>query len=83
MPRHTNTKKMKVENNNNNLRQIRCSECGRFLGLGNIIEGEVYLKCKNCKAWTVVLGGEAEKHLTGQEMYAKITSTGRKAREGP
>ncbi len=83
MPRHTNTKKTKVANNNNNLRQIRCSECGRFLGLGNITEGEVYLKCKNCKTWTVILGGEAEKHLTGQEMCDRITSTGRKAREGP
>lgn len=81
MPKHTNTKRMKVENNNN-LRQIRCSGCGRFLGLGNITEGEVYLRCKNCKNWTVVLGGEAEKHLTGQEMWNKITSTGQKAREG-
>lgn len=60
--------------NNEPLRQIRCSCCGRFLGKGNIVEGEVYLKCRNCKEWTVVLGGEAEKNLTGAEMYARITT---------
>ena len=58
--------------NNEQLKQIRCSCCGRFLGIGNIVEGEAYLKCKSCKSWTVVLGGEAEKNLTGQEMYDRI-----------
>jgi phage FluMu protein Com len=62
------------------LRQIRCSGCGRFLGLGYIEEGEVYLKCKNCKTWTVVLGGKAEKNLTGKEMYERILA-GQKVRE--
>lgn len=57
--------------NSEQLRQIRCSCCGRFLGIGNIVEGEAYLKCK-CKSWTVVLGGEAEKNLTGEEMYERI-----------
>jgi len=78
------TKEMAMENNSNNneLRQIRCSECGRFLGMCNIIEGELYLKCKNCKNWTSVLGIEAEKHLTGQAMYDRILSTGQKARKG-
>ena len=60
--------------NSEQLRQIRCSCCGRFYGLGNIIEGEVYLKCKSCKQWTVVLGGEAEKKLTGEDMYERIKS---------
>ena len=63
---------------NHNLRQIRCSECGRFLGVGNVLEGEVYLKCKNCKSWTVVLGQEAEKNLTGQEMYDKLLTLDRR-----
>lgn len=58
--------------NSEQLRPIRCSCCGRFWGVGNIVEGEVYLKCKSCKQWTVVLGGEAEKNLTGQEMYERI-----------
>ena len=58
--------------NKNELRQIRCSSCGRFLGLEDIIEGELYLWCKNCKSWTAVLGREAEKNLTGEEMYNKI-----------
>ena len=66
--------------NNNNLRQVRCSYCGRFMGLANVVEGEVYLRCKNCKTWTAVLGKEAERNLTGQEMYDRITS-GQKAHE--
>lgn len=65
-------------NNSEQLRPIRCSCCGRFHGMGNIVEGEVYLKCKSCKQWTVVLGGEAEKHLTGQEMYDRIKATDRR-----
>ncbi len=68
--------------NNNNLRQIRCSSCGRFLGVGNVIEGELYLRCKNCKTWTVVLGLEAEKTLTGEDMVARINSLGQKVRKG-
>jgi len=79
MPKHTSQNN---QSSDNELRQIRCSECGRFLGVGNIIEGELYLKCKNCKNWTVVLGGEAEKHLTGKQMYDRILSTGQKARKG-
>ena len=63
--------------NNNEMHQIRCSECGRFLGLGNVIEGEVYIRCKNCKRFTVILGAEAEKNLTGQAMYDKLSSLDR------
>jgi len=50
------------------------------MGLANVVEGEVYLRCKNCKTWTAVLGKEAERNLTGQEMYDRITS-GQKAHE--
>ncbi len=67
---------------NNNLRQIRCSECGRFMGLGNVLEGELYLRCKNCKNWTVVLGQQAEKTLTGQDMCDRINMLGQKVRKG-
>jgi phage FluMu protein Com len=63
------------------LRQIRCSSCGRFLGIGYIQEGEIYLKCKNCKTFTVVLGETAEKDLTGKEMYDRIVATGQKVRQ--
>lgn len=63
------------------LRQIRCSSCGRFLGIGHIEEGELYLKCKNCKMWTVVLGVTAEQNLTGQEMYDRILAAGQKVRQ--
>ena len=68
-------------NDNSQLRQIRCSNCGRFLGIGHIEEGEIYLKCKNCKMFTVVLGNMAEKNLTGKEMYDRLTSTGQKVRK--
>lgn len=70
-----------MEGNNSELRQIRCSSCGRFLGIGHIEEGEVYLKCKNCKSFTVVLGKTAEKNLTGEDMYARIVGAGQKVRK--
>lgn len=66
---------------NSQLRQIRCSNCGRFLGIGHIEEGEVYLKCKNCKTFTVILGKTAEENLTGKEMYDRLISTGQKVRK--
>lgn len=45
-------------------RQIRCSNCGRFLGYGQIKDGEVYLLCKNCKMWTGFLGTKQQNRLT-------------------
>lgn len=68
--------------NNDGLRQIRCSQCGRFMGLGILTEGEIYLWCKRCKVWTVILGAEAERNLTGKEMYDKLSTSGSKARKG-
>ena len=59
--------------NKNNLRPIRCSTCGRFLGKANLIEGEVYLLCKNCKNWTVIMEGETERNITGKEIYEKLS----------
>jgi len=41
-------------NNHNELRPIRCTRCGRFLGYEAIESGGVVLKCANCKNWTVV-----------------------------
>jgi len=52
------------------------------MGLGNLTEGQIYLLCKRCKVWTVILGGEAERNLTGKEMYAKLEASGLKARKG-
>ena len=63
------------------IRQIRCSGCGRFLGKGYIQEGEIYLWCKNCKQFTVVLGKTAEANLTGKDLYSRIVATGQKVRE--
>jgi len=77
----SSTKGKKMSNDASELRQIRCSNCGRFLGIGHIEEGEIYLKCKNCKVFTVILGKTAEKNLTGKEMYERIVSTGQKVRK--
>ena len=56
----------------NGLRPIRCSFCGRFHGVGRIINGELYLKCSNCKQWTCVLEGDKEMELTGKQIYDKL-----------
>jgi len=58
--------------NENNLRSIRCSTCGRFLGKGRLVEGEIYILCKNCKNWTVIMEGETELKITGKEIYDKL-----------
>lgn len=68
--------------NNLDIRQIRCSSCGRFMGLGYIQEGVVVLWCKQCKRWTLVLGETAEKDLTGQQIIDMMTGAGQKVREG-
>lgn len=60
---------------NHEIRNIRCSNCGRFLGKGYIKEGELYLLCKNCRNWTVVTEGETELRLTGEEIYKKLSET--------
>lgn len=78
LPRFTS--KMQDEVKHEEISQIRCSSCGRFLGFHNIVEGEVYVRCKNCKKFTVILGGEAEKKLTGEQMYDRLVS-GLKARQ--
>ena len=59
-----------MEINKNDLRPVRCTKCGRFLGLELIKTGVVMLKCKNCKMWTTVLGEEWE--LTKEEEPARI-----------
>ena len=45
-----------------NLKEIRCSKCRRFLGKQDIKEGEVQLKCPNCKAWIIIVI-EIVKHI--------------------
>lgn len=49
-----------MEINKNDLRPIRCSNCGRFLGFEHIVIGVVQLKCKNCKMFTTILGEETD-----------------------
>ncbi len=56
----------------NNLQDIRCSSCGRFFGKGRVVEAEIYLLCAKCKSWTVILEGESELKITGQEIYDKL-----------
>lgn len=70
------------QNNDLDLRQIRCSSCGRFMGLGHIEEGVIVLWCKLCKRWTLVLGGKAERELTGQRLTDMIEGAGQKVHKG-
>jgi len=57
---------------NKNLQSVRCSGCGRFLGLALVNDGEVYLFCR-CKSWAAVLGPPQEKVLTGEQINKRIT----------
>ena len=55
---------------------IRCNGCGRFLGKGEVKSGVVVLYCgrtPECKGrWTMVMGEEEEKHLTGEDLLVMI-----------
>lgn len=75
------SKKNQIAQARNEIRQVRCNNCGRFLGVGYIEEGIMFIKCKNCKTFTVVLGKRAEENLTGKDMYDILESTGQKVRE--
>lgn len=32
---------------------MQCHECGRFFGFEQIKEGEVSIRCHNCKTWNI------------------------------
>ena len=38
----------------NDLSEIHCCGCGRFIGLAAIAVGIVQIKCPKCKKWTTV-----------------------------
>jgi len=38
------------------LYQVRCSRCGRFLGYESIKSGFVLFYCPKCKNWTISVG---------------------------
>lgn len=54
----------------NGLRPLRCTRCGRFLGLEDIRLGRIHLKCPNCKAWVVLLGEDED--LTANGCPARV-----------
>ena len=56
------------------LSQIRCSNCGRFLGFSLIINGIQALLCKNCKSWTISVEGEIADTLTYDTIYGIINN---------
>lgn len=58
-------------NTPNNLKKVYCQACGRFLGYHNLIEGEVYIRCK-CGEFSVILEGKKAETLTGKDIYAKL-----------
>ena len=55
----------------NGLSPLRCSSCGRFLGLMLIL-------CKNCKSWSIVAEGETGSTLTTEEIYNMLPVRGQK-----
>jgi phage FluMu protein Com len=67
---------------NGELKRIRCTICGRFLGFEAITEGVVYIRCPNCKRWSEVKTEGFNLLLTEEEIYGILISRGTKAREG-
>ena len=53
------------------MQSIRCGNCGRFLGIAEVQDGEVYLFCR-CKGWVPVLGIPQKKTLTEDQITKKI-----------
>jgi len=39
---------------NNELSEIHCVGCGRYLGAAAIVIGVVQIKCPKCKKWTTI-----------------------------
>jgi phage FluMu protein Com len=48
------------------IRDIRCTGCGRFLGKGQIKSGVVIIFCSKCKEFTATMGVADEKNLTSK-----------------
>jgi len=48
------------------LKNIYCCRCGRFLGLEDIKEGRIELKCPKCKQWTIVEGRRVKEDGQGK-----------------
>jgi phage FluMu protein Com len=63
----------------NELKPIRCSNCGHFLGLECIKTGVVKIKCKNCKGWTVIIGAEEDFSSIVKHYEGVLTSEGKSA----
>ena len=36
------------------LESLRCSKCDRFLGYYAIVEGTIAIKCRRCKAYSII-----------------------------
>ena len=46
------------------IRDIRCTGCGRFLGKGDVQQGFMLIYCPKCHDWTATIGPSDEKVLT-------------------
>lgn len=62
-----------------NLREIHCSRCGRFLGFEFVMLGIVELKCKKCKEWTTISNFPEELDKTQSAVYSKKRKVGKVA----
>lgn len=69
-------RELQHEMTQNGLTPIYCSTCGRFLGYERITDGLTYLFCKN-QHWSVVIRGDTELLLTGQEIYDRLIERSR------
>lgn len=57
------------------LPQVHCIDCGRFLGFAAVVVGYVQIKCPKCKGWTTISNFPEELDNSTREGYAE----GRKA----
>ncbi len=62
------------------LEPLRCSSCGRFMGVARIQEGELYPHCGNCKTFTVFLFGKAQKNILTAQQLVYMLQAGRKVK---
>lgn len=61
---------------------VRCGYCGRFLGFEAVNDGLYFPFCSNCKHFSIVIRGETEMRLTGQEIYDRLLAR-TKGQKGP
>lgn len=57
-------------NDESDLLPIRCGYCGRFYGFECLVNGVVFIRCKNCKQWITIIRGDIA--LTAENLSYKL-----------